>query len=564
MIAILIFLILNFSLFIPRYYLNKNNSSFFPFKEIFENKRLNINKLINRFNDDVFRINFEFSLLIIVVILLKNFIFIEFIEVFVSVFYFFTLVLFFYHYSILSIYKSYPTLYSDWKLIKQGFQIAKSGYLFQLIIGSVFFLLISVILVYLNIVLINELYTNESLVLLIFCSFIIAITFIFSVIKKVTLFVFDKEFDFHYMSYLTIQVSVLHIKSNRFFSKKTKEEIIRLPEIISKNIITIPKDLELKSKPNIYFIAIESYGAILYENEVYRKKYISLLRNITTKLNSKNWKIASSLSKSPVSGGGSWMSYSSFLKGININSDLMYRKLLNERNDFPTQSLFSVLEELGYSTNLIAAVGGYENFKIEWNEILEFLGTKNVIRYKDLEYKGETFNFGPSAPDQFMLNKSIELLKGKNLNQPFTFFVETINSHADFETPTKLFDDWNKCKTATRKDFNPSKDFNKNLIDNYFLAIEYQLKTIEDLILNEKEDSIFVVFGDHQPPLITTNENSFETPIHIISRNNDFINCWIEKGFSPSLEIKNQNCELNHYDMKTIFFDSFMESFKKK
>jgi len=241
----------------------------------------------------------------------------------------------------------------------------------------------------------------------------------------------------------------------------------------------------------------------------------------------------------------------------------MYRKLLYERNLFPSQSIFDVLEQIGYSTNLIATVGGYKNFKIEWDKILSFLGTKNVIRFDDLNYKGVTFNFGPSAPDQYMLNKSIEILKEKNKNQPITFFVETINSHANFETPTTIFDDWKKCNTANREDFKPTDTSDNNLNENYFQAIQYQLKILEDLIIREKEDSIFVIFGDHQPPLLTSSENSFNTPIHVISKNMQFINYWLNDNFSDSLSCNTKGVELNHHDLKSLFIANFIETYKK-
>jgi hypothetical protein len=563
MTTLLIFFVLNFTLFIPRYYLNKSTSSFFPFKEIFENNIFNIKKIFNRFNDDIFRFNLEFSFVVILLHFIKTYLPIIFTEIFVSIFYLLTLLLFFYHYSILSIYKSYPAFYTDWKLIKQGFQILKNGYVFQLFLGIAFFLLFSILIVYLNVYLVKEIYASDKILLLIFCTLIVLLTLIFSFLKKVNFFIFRKEFDFHYISYFSFQSSISLLASNRFFSKKTKEDMKKLPNIISKNIVSLPKNIEFKSKPNIYFIAIESYGAILYENENFEKNYTTLLDSISKNLNNQNWHIASSLSRSPVSGGSSWISYSSFLKGIDINSDLMYRKLLHKRNEFPTQSILNILEDLGYSTNLISGIGGYKNFKINWEEILSFLGTKNLIRYDDLEYNGVTFNFGPSAPDQYMLNKSLELLKEKNHNQPITFFVETINSHANFETPTVIFNDWKKCNKVKKEEFKPTTELEKKLIENYFLAIKYQLKVIEDLILNEKEDSIFILFGDHQPPLITSSSNSFNTPVHIISKNKKFVNSWLNSGFSDSLNCKNNDAKLNHYDLKPIFIKTFIEIFKK-
>jgi hypothetical protein len=563
MIALLLFIVLNSCLFLPRYYFNKNNSSFFPISELFEQKKLNLKKLINRFNDDIFRFNFEFIIVILLLILFKENIPISLAIVLVSVFYLLTLVLFFYHYSIYSIYKTYPTISSDWKLITQGIQIAKNGYLTQLLLGLTFFISFIIGLFYLIYFLIEAVYNSSNNSLLIFCLGLLVITFVFSVYKRTNPFQFTKEFDFNFMSFFVIQFSALLLQSNTFFSKKTKLELSQLPEIIAKKMFKFPKGISFKSKPNIYFIAIESYGAILYEDKNYHEKYSSLLNSITQNLHSNDCHIASSLSESPVSGGGSWIAYSSFLMGINITSDLIYRKLFNERHTYPTQSMLAILAEIGYETSLIATIGGFENFTIEWEKTLSLLGAKNVIRFDDLNYTGEKFNFGPSAPDQYMLQKSRVLLKGKNPNQPISFFVETINSHANFESPTLLISNWEDCKTANREMFKPTQDLDKKIKENYFSAIEYQLKTLEDFILTEKEEAIFVLFGDHQPPLISTKNNSFKTPIHIISKNKLFIEKWYSQGFDSSLEIKSLENNLKHEDLKSLFLENFFASYQK-
>lgn len=564
MVALLLFFVLNFTLFIPRYYFNKNNSGFFPILELIENKSVNFKKIINRFNDDIFRFHFEFIIVILGLLFFKNFILIEWAVVIIGFFYLLTCVIFFYHYSILGIYKTYPCFASDWKLIKRGIRIAFSGYRTQFVIGLLGCVGFFTGLFYLNMLLIQEIYFSNSFPLLLFCLILVFTTVVFSTFKNANPFVFRGEFDFNYSRFFVIQFSVLLIQSNRFFCKKTTQDLKTLPEIIAKSNVAFSKDIPFKSKPHIYFIAIESYGAILCEDFFYREKYHKLIKNFNQKLQSNNWHLTSSLSKAPVSGGGSWMAYSSFLMGINIATDLQYRKLFYEREKYKTQSIFNILEELGYATNLIAAVGGFENFNIDWEETLSFFGTNNVIKFKDLEYSGEKFNFGPSAPDQYMLQKARTILKEKYPNQPISFFVETINSHANFETPTHLFPNWEECNSAERNEFKPIKPEEKNIKENYFSAIEYQLKTINNFVLTEKEESIFVIFGDHQPPLITTNNNSFKTPIHIISKNKAFISDLNLERFGSIYEIKNQEPQLSHEDFKTLFLKKFFTHYQVK
>jgi len=566
MIEIIVFLILNFFLFIPRYFLNKETSTFFPTGELLVKKKIRPSALLARFNDDVFRVNLEYTLLVFSFLLFKSYIPITFTKILFSIFYFFTLTIFYYHYTIYSIYKTYPAISIDIKMIQQGIKIGYSGFKGLFILGVILFVCFLASLYFLNNYLVTLIYEYQSVELLICCIIIIIATVFFAFIKKINPFRFKKEFDFHYLLYFSVQMTTFVINSNRFFNKKAKEDIDSIPKIIENSILKIPKNITLKHKPNIYFIAVESYGAIVYENEVYQEKYKLLTQQITKNVLQENWKVATTLSKSTVTAGKSWVAYSSFLKGVDIKSDSIYRHLIANQKKYQIQSVFEILEKIGYTNYLVSGLGGFENYKIEWESILQFLGTKNVIKYKDLEYKGVTFNFGPSAPDQYLLNKSMQLMKEKNKENPFSFFVETINSHYKFDSPTKIFKNWEDCNSSVLEDFKPIKNLSSNQIENYFLAIEYQLKTIENLILNENSDAVFVIFGDHQPPILTNQNNSYKTPIHIISRNQSFINDWISKGFSDSMFINDLKLttEINHYDFKKQFVEivtaAFMEN----
>jgi hypothetical protein len=272
------------------------------------------------------------------------------------------------------------------------------------------------------------------------------------------------------------------------------------------------------------------------------------------------WHAASFLSNSPVSGGGSWMAFFSVLKGIQIKTDSLYRKLVQLRDQYPVQSIFTVLRKFQYSTFLVSGIGGFENLKVPWKEILEFAGVHDVVTHKDLNYTGPLFIF-ESAPDQYFLNRSIQIMKEKNQGKPLAFFVETLNSHYDFYTPTVLLDQWEDCNTTSLEHYRPTDPKNNNK-ENYFEAIKYQLKTIENLIVNEPQDTIFVIFGDHQPPMLTTDQNSFKTPVHIISKNRDFIALWHQKKFSNNLIVDIEKTPIvHHHELKNLFLEFFLQQY---
>jgi hypothetical protein len=562
--AIIIFLILNHTLFLVRYFLSRQNSSFVPYKEFFRDRKFRLAPLFSRFNDDVFRINIELTVLTITLLALKNLISFEVSFVIYSIVYLSTLILFYYHYAIYSIYKTYPSIYVDIPLIKEGFTISKSGFKTWLIVGLIGFLLAVFGILYLIKYFIQSIYNSGNNDLLWwFCIILIIATGIFCFIKKVNFFKFKDEKDFHYLTYATFQSTIFILNSNRFFNYTSRKDIENISGLLEDSIYSMPVDFLLHQKPNVYFIAIESYGAILRENEIYKSRYLDLCRDIKQNLNERGFQIASKMSKSPVTGGKSWVAYSSFLKGINIKSDFIYKYLFHNQSKHQSESIFDVFEKLGYTNYLISGLGGFENYTIEWEKILSFLGTKNVIKYNDLKYNGITFNFGPSAPDQYLLHKSTELIKQDCAGKPIASFVETINSHYPFESPTIVFEDWHKCNKVSDKEYKTTTSLSKNVIENYFLAIEYQLKCIEDLILKNDDEAIFVLFGDHQPPIISNHQNTYNTPVHIISKNKSFIQKWYNKGFCEGLYVDSLESDLCHFNLKNIFLNNFLENYGK-
>ncbi|MFB9076180.1 sulfatase-like hydrolase/transferase [Flavobacterium procerum] len=559
MTVVAIYLFLNFLLFVPLYFFNKETSTFFPKNQIFRQKnwRLGLMAVVSRMNKDIFRLNLEYTIVILILSIFKDYINFKYVAVPFQVYYIFTLTVFYYHYSIYTIYNTFPAIVSDFHLIKQGLKIAWAGYKKQLLLGISFFIILLFFTIRLNVLMLEQIENTNIILLKILAPIIILIPFRHLLFRNLN-YIYFQTSDIDHYSGMQIQSLIFLISSNVFFSKKTKSEIGLIPKIYNKSEFIVSSDQTLKKKPNIYFIAIESYGAILYENEVYKKPYSELLEAMHQRIQNDQWHSASFLSNSPVSGGGSWMAFFSVLKGIEIKTDSLYRKLVQLRDQYQVQSIFTVLKKLHYNTFLVTGIGGFENFKVPWKEILEFADVQDLVINKDLNYTGPLFTL-ESAPDQYFLNRSIQIMKTKSQDNPFAFFVETLNSHYDFYSPTVLLDKWEDCNTTSLQDYEPT-DPKSNNKENYFEAIKYQLKTIENLILNEPLDTIFVIFGDHQPPMITTDDNSFKTPVHIISKNKDFMALWHQKKFSSNLVIDiEQTPSIEHHEIKNLFLKYFLK-----
>jgi len=69
------------------------------------------------------------------------------------------------------------------------------------------------------------------------------------------------------------------------------------------------RDLELTEKPNIYFLSVESYGAVAIKDESIHTEIKDLCKSYESKLSNKGYYMSSCLSTSPVSGGGSSTTY---------------------------------------------------------------------------------------------------------------------------------------------------------------------------------------------------------------------------------------------------------------
>jgi hypothetical protein len=77
----------------------------------------------------------------------------------------------------------------------------------------------------------------------------------------------------------------------------------------------------------------------------------------------------------------------------------------------------------------------------------------------------------------------------------------------------------------------------KNASEAYVTAIKYDFQVLvgflEHLVAG---NAIIIILGDHQPNLKITGENQpWSVPVHVISRNPDFVAPFIKRGYTPGL-----------------------------
>ncbi|HRJ43377.1 MAG TPA: hypothetical protein PL105_15940, partial [Caldilineaceae bacterium] len=97
---------------------------------------------------------------------------------------------------------------------------------------------------------------------------------------------------------------------------------------------------------------------------------------------------------------------------------------------------------------------------------------------------------------------------------------------------------------------------------NYLNAVEYELRVLVDFILSEEApNALFVLVGDHQPPRVSRKEDGWDTPIHIISRNQTLVNGLTQYGFEAGLDVTNLSPVLGHAGIHSLVARLLLENY---
>lgn len=309
----------------------------------------------------------------------------------------------------------------------------------------------------------------------------------------------------------------------------------------------------LLTKPNVYLLFVESYGSVLYKRPDWKRQYTALAEELNAHLTEAGWSAASAFSQAPTWGGGSWMSYTSSLLGLRIDSDPEYTLLMERYQVDSFPDLGSFLRGQGYRYYGLSSIGS-ELSEAKWDRYLRFYGADRWLRYRDLAYDGPRYGWGPSPPDQFALNRARQLVR-QETDQPYLFFTITQNSHYPWAPMPTFAQAWGDLNVAAA-DPAPidaegiTHDLRRK---NYFDAVEYDLRVLVDFVLSEADpNALFVLVGDHQPPRVSRKDDGWETPIHIISRDKALVESLAEYGFEPGLTVNRSGPALHHAGIRSL------------
>lgn len=546
-------LAINIVCFLPMYLLNFRRQPN-PFAFLTEKRFRNQNKIKLLYTKlhftDPFRVNFDFSLvaLLFVATGISN----SFAMLFLSGVLAVTFIYLLYVSIMLFVFDRPPVFASDLSLIKSGLIIAKKQ---RWAIALILLLTIALISI-LSFWTVAGLFSNPPP-----NSILPAV--IAALLLPPAVYHWQR-YDYAYFHARTINSCSLHIIRNLLFGRRFKQLLSKDTHYFDQ--YNFFKDLALDSKPNFVFVCVESYGAICHKKQSLFAQLSPLLDQYHSSLSTQGFHLASTFSAAPIFSGGSWLSYTSFMYGMRIDDLQLYDGLFQVNDGFSAyESMFHVLSRNGYHNSLVCPMGGVDGNDINWASIDRCFHSDLNIDWQTLNYLGKTFPFFTQkhtycAPDQYALNFGYEYSK-THLQGPFSLFYCTMNSHIPWNSPTDIAQDW-RTLNSPATEIKSTVAESKNTDEKYYHAIRYQLDFILDFALNRAADDIvLVIFGDHQPPLISTPDMGLETPVHVITKSSSLHRYLLKRGFSPKLSLSDHQGSIKHEGFMSLFLKGCNEAF---
>ena len=253
-----------------------------------------------------------------------------------------------------------------------------------------------------------------------------------------------------------------------------------------------------KKRPNVIVIMNETFSDLDYASRAFGNSGIAMSEDPLSYFNSfsdSQENIIKGYAYSSVFGGNTANSEFEFLTGNSMafieHTTVPYNTLLSEKNAF---SIVDVFNQYGYYT-----VGMHPEVKTNWSrhKIYDYFGFEEqyFLRADNTFVDGvkltEEDMYRGHVSDKTVYEKIIGLYENKEEGTPLFTFAITMHNHGGFNT-----EGFDYTVKATDGD-NPK-------LDEYLSSIkrsDEDLKTLIDYFEKADEETVIVLFGDHQPAL---------------------------------------------------------------
>lgn len=544
---------INLLFFLPRYLLEFRNSTFFPYKGLLSGPvKERLRYLINRFNYDIFRVSVDWFAIAMVLLIFQPVHHLVYWHW--SIWGLFVLLWSYqmYYHIVESIYRVEPVFYSDRLLLQTGMQLFFKGFNrmnLAIISGLGGMLIVSWWVVGFWI-------RGGQGVDLGWISY--GVIGVFGALSLYSLLTYN----YKAFGKIAFSSQLQSLVRNILLSQKTSA-YFRTFNFSALSQHQPYAHLKLRSRPNIYFLVVESYGKYALEAPDLHESVIQKLAQVQELLKANGWESCSQLSEAPITGGASWISYTSALFGFPIPDQGVYLSLLHHPEMRKYQHFMRWLKAQGYHTCRLAPIAGFEDMKIPWSDYEGFYAIDEWIHFRDMGYRGPLYGFGPCPPDQYSLWYAANHLEEQKAAPHFVFFI-TQNSHSPFTGPEAVAANWRDLidPNAPMNTHDSASIFAKPLLSDYQKAIHYQLDFISDFITKKgNSEDLFILIGDHQPPVFPGPDADRATPIHIIHRSDVLVKSFEEYGFQAGMLPELNSTGMKHEALFSILVRSLMKHY---
>ncbi|MFM7343761.1 MAG: hypothetical protein ACKO1J_00150 [Tagaea sp.] len=290
-------------------------------------------------------------------------------------------------------------------------------------------------------------------------------------------------------------------------------------------------DMALLRGKHVVLIFVESYGRVTATHPDFARILDPARARLAERLTQAGYVSASASLDSPITGGGSWMAHGTFLAGVKVAAQDAYEVLLVSG----ARTLAHRFAAAGWGGAAIMP-----RIDQPWPEG-RLLGFETIRIQPDLGYRGPRFAW-ESLPDQWVLNRFAELDLG---GAPVFAKLVLASSHTPFERVPAIVEDWDTLGDGRVYDGLPIKEFpvrGARVFDQdeaYVAAIDYVLDAVGRFAERVADrDVLFLVLGDHQPPLTTARRaGDFAVPIHVFARDEAAVAPFVRRGYAPGISV---------------------------
>jgi len=282
---------------------------------------------------------------------------------------------------------------------------------------------------------------------------------------------------------------------------------------------------------SVVLVFVESYGAVTAREPAFAAALDPLRARLDARLEAAGFARATAMLRSPITGGGSWMAHGTLLAGVRLAAQDAYEVMLVSG----ARTLAHRFAAAGYRT--LALMPRIDQ---PWPEG-RLLGFQTLRIQPDLGYSGPRFAW-ESLPDQWVLDW---FARADFAPAPLFAKVVLASSHTPFERVPPLVDDWSKLADPRVYAALPAAEFpvRRGQVfeqdPGYLAAVAYSLEAaVRFAAERTDDDTLFIVMGDHQPPLTTARRGGdFAVPVHVFSRAADLVAPFRARGYADGLAV---------------------------